>query len=136
MEAPVAVLSCHVSLNVCLLLLETEDLCGICMKGFWAHACSHHRTPSMTRRTATCFALHCACRSYVKGYWAKGGASSSAAAAGSGAAAGGDGSSAAAGVGASEPLMLKVKDWPPGQDFRGELPRHMMVRATVTVGSM
>jgi hypothetical protein len=24
--------------------------------------------------------------------------------------------------------MLKVKDWPPGQDFRGELPRHMMVR--------
>jgi hypothetical protein len=55
------------------------------------------------------------CR-YAKGYWPKGGTSSTAAPAASAAAAG------------PEPLMLKVKDWPPGQDFRGELPRHMMVR--------
>jgi hypothetical protein len=66
--------------------------------------------------------------------WPKGGTSSSAptaaaaaAAAGSGPAAAGSGPAAAAAAGGPEPLMLKVKDWPPGQDFRGELPRHMMV---------
>ncbi|KAF6251791.1 hypothetical protein COO60DRAFT_583074 [Scenedesmus sp. NREL 46B-D3] len=58
---------------------------------------------------------HDAIRRYAKGYFPKGGASSSATAAAPAAAAAGP-----------EPLMLKVKDWPPGQDFRGELPRHMM----------
>jgi hypothetical protein len=27
------------------------------------------------------------------------------------------------------PLMLKVKDWPPADDFLSEMPRHMVVRS-------
>lgn len=68
------------------------------------------------------------CR-YSEGLWQlpNGGLSHSQPAAGSGGAAGSS-------MAAVAPLMLKVKDWPPKQDFCKELPRHFMVSALPTRG--